>query len=113
MTVDDMNELTTKLAVQEQKLEVILETTKEIQSVVVNMQENLNLLNKKNAVQDEKIIIHERKIEHLESKIEKNSNDIARLEANASSALRTSRWIGAIFVTIATLSISVLGLLFR
>ena len=36
MTVDEMNELSTRLAVQEQKLEAILETTKGIQTTLVD-----------------------------------------------------------------------------
>lgn len=113
MTVDEMNELSTRLAVQEQKLEAILETTKGIQTTLVGMQECLNSLDSRSAVQNEQIVVHEKKISHLESRVEKNSNDIARLEANANSALKTSRLIGVVLISMATLIVSVFGLFIR
>ena len=61
----------------------------------------------------DEIVVHEKKISHLESKVEKNSNDIARLEANANSALKTSRLIGVVLISMATLIVSVFGLFIR
>lgn len=109
MTMDEMNELTTKFAVQEQKLEAILETTREIQAVVTTMQKDFNALKSTTAVQDERLLSQEKRLEHVELRVEKNSNELVRLEASTAAALKTSRWVSAAICTVLSLLIAAIG----
>ena len=109
MTMEELNELTTKFAVQEQKLEAILETTRKIQVVVTNMQQDFNALKSTTAVQDERLLSQEKRLDHVEMRVEKNSDELVRLEASTAAALKTSRWVSAAICTILSLLIAAIG----
>ncbi|MEG1044776.1 MAG: hypothetical protein RSF81_08405 [Oscillospiraceae bacterium] len=113
MDMDEMNTLMTKMAVQEEKIESILAISKAMQKSLESINSEVSDIKADNKLTKHRLDEHEKKIFDVKEEVYKNTKDVLSLQNNTESTLRDIKFVGTIFMAIATLVFGILGVYFK